>query len=124
MQKIVNCELSIKRVIGDKDETSVIKGKGYFKEDNGETVVFFSNEEAKYKYVYNNGLLEVFCNDSKYTFKENVKDFGEIKSGEYIFKITTLASKIEVMNNCIVLDYSLYQQDMLIGTYYSRLSFN
>ena len=124
MQKIVNCELSIKRIISEKEESSTIKGKGYYKDDNNEIVVFFSSDDVKYKYVYSNEMLEVFCNDSKYVFKENIKDFGEIKNGDYVFKITTLASKIEVLNNCINLDYSLYQQDMLIGTYYSELSFN
>ena len=124
MQKIVNCELSIKRIISEKEENSIIKGKGYCKDDNGEIIVFFSSDDVKYKYVYSNDMLEVFCNDSKYVFKENIKDFGEIKNGDYVFKITTLASKIEVLNNCINLDYSLYQQDMLIGTYYSELSFN
>ena len=124
MQKIVNCELSIKRIISEKEESSTIKGKGYYKDDNNEIVVFFSSDDVKYKYVYSNEMLEVFCNDSKYVFKENIKDVGEIKNGDYVFKITTLASKIEISNNCIVLDYSLYQQDMLIGTYYSELSFN
>lgn len=123
VQKIVNCELSIKRIIDNKEEKSIIKGKGYYKKDE-EIIVFFSSEDIKYKYVYNNGTLEVFCNDSKYVFKENVKSFGEIKNGDYIFKITTLASKIEMLDNCIILDYSLYQQNSLIGTYYSKLSFN
>ena len=123
MQKIVNCELSIKRIISEKEENSIIKGKGYFKDDNGEIIVFFSSDDVKYKYVYSNDMLEVFCNDSKYVFKENIKDFGEIKNGDYVFKITTFTEKIEFNENKIVLNYSLYQQD-LIGTYYSVLSFN
>ena len=55
--------------------------------------------------------------------RENEKNTGEIKNGDYIFKITTLASKIEVLNNCIILNYSVYQEE-LIGNYFSVLSFN
>ena len=85
--------------------------------------MFFSSEETKYKYIYKEGNLTIFCNDSKYTFRENENGIGEIKNGDYVFKITTFTEKIEFNENKIVLNYSLYQQD-LIGTYYSVLSFN
>ena len=123
VQKIINCELSIKRIINDKEELSIIKGKGYYKNASDELIVFFSSEDIKYKYIYKNNILTVLCNDSKYVFKEGTKEYGQIKNGDYIFKITTLASKIEINNQYIILDYSLYQND-LIGTYYSKLSFN
>ena len=123
MYKVVNCKLIINRFIGEKEETSIIEGKGYYKKENEEVVIFFSSDEIKYKYVYEKGKLTVFCNDSKYIFKENEKSIGEIKNGDYIFKITTFAEKIECSENSIILNYSLYQHD-LIGTYYSVLSFN
>lgn len=123
MYKIVNCKLIINRFIGEKEETSIIEGKGYYKKEDEEVVIFFSSDEIKYKYVYEKGKLTVFCNDSKYIFKENEKSIGEIKNGDYIFKITTFAEKIECSENSIILNYSLYQHD-LIGTYYSVLSFN
>ena len=123
MQYIVNCKLNIKRVVGGKQEISVIEGKGYYKKEYNEIVVFFSSEDIKYKYVYSNKCLTIWCNDSKYVFRENIKEGGELKNGDYIFRITTLASRIEIFDNCIVLDYSLYQDD-LIGNYYTELSFN
>lgn len=123
MQRVVNCKLVINRFISEKEEISVIEGKGYYKKDDNEVVVFFSSEDVKYKYMYKDGVLNVFCNDSKYTFKENEKGIGEIKNGDFIFKITTFSTKIELTDNSIVLDYSLYQED-LIGNYYSVLSFN
>ena len=123
MQKIVECKLVINRFISDKEETSTIEGKGYYRKDEDEIIVFFSSEETKYKYIYKEGNLTIFCNDSKYTFRENENGIGEIKNGDYVFKITTFAEKIEFNENKIVLNYSLYQQD-LIGTYYSVLSFN
>ena len=123
MQRVVNCKLVINRFISEKEETSVIEAKGYYKKDDNEVVVFFSSEDVKYKYMYKDGVLNVFCNDSKYTFKENEKGIGEIKNGDFIFKITTFSTKIELTDNSIVLDYSLYQED-LIGNYYSVLSFN
>ena len=94
MQKIVNCKLSIDRIVAKEKDNFVCEGKGYYKDDNGEVVVFFSCENIKYKYVFSNGILVVYCNDSKYVFKENEKNIGEIKNGDYIFKITTFASKI------------------------------
>ena len=123
MQKIVECKLIVNRVVNDKEDKVVIEGKGYYKEDAGEKIVFFSSDDIKYKYVYKEDVLIVTCNDSKYVFRVNEKDCGEIKNGDYIFKITTLASKIEFGNNYVILDYSLYQNE-LIGTYYSQLSFN
>ena len=123
MQKVVNCKLVINRYIGDKEETSVIEGKGYYKNENDEVIVFFSSDDVKYKYIYKENGLTVFCGDSKYIFKENEKQIGKIKNGDYTFKITTFSTKIECNENNIILDYSLYQQD-LIGTYHSILSFN
>lgn len=124
MQKIVCCNLEIKRIISSIEENSSISGKGYYKNDNSEIVVFFSSDDFKYKYVYKDNLLIVFCNESKYVFENNKKNFGEIKNGDLCFKITTLTSNIEVKDNSIKLDYSLYQGDSLIGVYYSKLSFN
>lgn len=123
MQRVVNCKLVINRFINEKEETSVIEGKGYYKNDDNEIVVFFSSEDVKYKYIYKEGVLSVFCNDSKYTFKENEKGIGKIKNGDFIFEITTFSTKIELTDNSVILDYSLYQED-LIGNYYSVLSFN
>lgn len=123
MQKIVDCKLIINRIIDSKEEKSVIEGKGYYKDDNGELTVFFTSENSKYKYIYKDNILTVICNNSEYTFKENIKEKGIIKQGEYSLVLTTLASKIKVMPNKIVLNYSLYQEE-LIGMYYSELSFN
>lgn len=123
MQKIVNCKLDIDRFIDGKKESSIFEGKGYYKCDNNEIVVFFEANEIKYKYIYKDNSLTVMCNNSKYVFSENKKGVGEIKSGDYVFKITTLANKIEIMDTYIILNYSLYQND-LIGTYFTRLSFN
>ena len=123
MQRVVNCKLSIKSIINDKEDIFVCEGKGYYKNDTLEITVYFASNDSKYKYVYCEESLTVFCNNSKYTFKKDIESIGEIKSDEYTFIFTTLAKKIEINNNCIVLDYELYQ-DGLIGTYYSVLSFN
>ena len=124
MNRVINCELIINRVIDRKEENSVIKGKGYYKKEDNQIVVFFLSDEIKYKYIYSEGDLTILCNDSKYKFRENVKEEGQIKNGDYIFKITTLASKIEVNANYIIVNYSLFQNNNLIGTYNSKLSFN
>jgi hypothetical protein len=123
VQRAVDCKLNIKRVINNKEEISVDVGRGYYKEDNDEKIVFFTSSGVKYKYIYNGDSLIVYCNDSKYVFKCETKEKGIIKNGEYTFILTTLASKIEFNDNSIILEYSLYQND-LIGTYYTSLSFN
>ena len=123
MQRIVNCKLNIDRFIDSKKESSFFEGKGYYKCDNDEIIVFFESNEIKYKYIYKDSCLTIMCNNSKYRFKENEKCLGEIKNGDYVFKITTLANKIEVSDSYIILNYSLYQNDLL-GNYSTRLSFN
>ena len=40
----------------------------------------------------------------------NKKNKGIIKSGNYEIEITTLASKIEISDNVINLDYKLWQE--------------
>ena len=124
VKKIVNCKLKIKRVIDKKEETSVIEGKGYYSDKNGEIIVFFSGDGVNYKYIWNKGIVTILCNDSCYKFEVNVKREGIIKSDDYSLEIITLASKIELSNNCIIVNYSLYQQKSLIGHYYSELSFS
>ena len=94
-----------------------------YKNDNDEIVVYFASEDAKYKYVYKGNNLQVFCNDSCYTFIKNNEGKGAIKNGDYVFEITTFATKIEVYNNLIVLEYNLSQQGTLIGKYVTELSF-
>ena len=89
MQKIVECKLIINRVVNDKEDKVVIEGKGYYKEESGEKTIFFSSDNIKYKYIYKDDVLVVTCDDSKYVFKVNEKECGEIKNGDYIFKITT-----------------------------------
>ncbi len=123
MQKIVNCKLEINRIIDDKEEISAIEGKGYYKDNDG-IVVFFSNEGVSCKYIYKDNVLTILFNDSKYIFKIDEEGIGEIKNGDYILKITTFASKLEVNSSFIVVDYTLYQSNVIIGKYYSKLSFN
>lgn len=123
VQKIVDCRLTIKRIIDNKEDIIVEEGKGYYKKSGACIVVFFSNNYYKYKYIYENGELIVICNNSEYRFKEGLDCEGKIKNGEYVFILTTHASKIDISDNCIILDYSLYQNN-LIGNYYSKLSFN
>lgn len=123
MQEIVECELSIDSVINNQSENVVIKGKGYYREDNGSVTVYFSSDDIKYKYVYNGQLLIINCNDSCYRFVLNKEDVGEIKNGDYVFKITTYATKIELNKRLFVVEYNLSQDNTIIGVYKSRLSF-
>lgn len=123
MQKIVSCRLQISRIIDSKKEISIIEGKGYYKDNDG-IVVFFSNESANCKYEYRDDILVILFNDSKYVFKLGEEGVGQIKNGDYTLKITTFASKLEVNNSFIVVDYTLYQSNVMIGKYYSKLSFN
>ena len=123
MQKLVECKLVICSEINNKKEQSVIEGKGYFKDDDNEIIIYFTSDDIKYKYVYNGVSLIITCNDSIYEFKENEFREGKIKNGEYIFAITTFASKIQLLENKFVLDYTLSQNNCLIGTYNSELSF-
>ena len=123
MQKIVNCKLEISGIIDGNEEVSVVEGKGYYKDSDG-IVVFFSNENISCKYMYEDDVLTILFNDSKYIFKNGEQRIGQIKNGDYILKITTFASKLEVNNSFIVVDYTLYQSNVMIGKYFSKLSFN
>lgn len=123
MQQIVECKLVVISNINNQNESVLVEGKGYYKEENGEVVVYFSSGDVKYKYVYNGDSLIVSCGDSSYTFRENKSGEGIIKNGDYIFKITTYATKIEVNNRVIVLEYNLSQNNQIIGRYKSTLSF-
>lgn len=105
-------------------ETSVIEGKGYYKKENNEIVVYFISDDIKYKYVYENDKLNIYCNDSSYEFKEGKYCEAKIKNGDYVFLITTFATKIEIKDNLIVVNYILSQKDNVFGKYNSQLSFH
>ena len=123
VQKIVECKLAVNSEINGKTDCVIVTGKGYYKEDNNEITVYFTNKDMKYKYVYNKEYLIVSCNDSNYVFRLNKEDIGEIKNGDYVFRITTYATKIEIYNSLIVLEYTLSQEGNIIGKYKSELSF-
>lgn len=123
MQKIIDCELVITSEINNKCETTVISGRGYYKKEN-EIVVYFTSDNIRYKYIVIKDKVEIYCNDSHYNFRLNKEDIGEIKNGDYIFKITTLANKIEITDNSILINYELKQNNVLIGKYLTKLSFN
>ena len=123
VQKIVECNLIVNSEIDGKHDSVTINGKGYYKNDNKEIIIYFSSNENKYKYLYKDNKLYVFSNDSCYEFSEKNYSFGEIKNGDFSLKITTFASKIEIYSDSIVLDYTLSQQDTIIGKYNSILSF-
>lgn len=124
MQRVVNCKLVVNSEINGQKDCVIINGKGYYRNDDEGIVVYFSSDNIKYKYIYVNDLLTVFCNDSEYVFKVNVKEKGKIKNGEYVFEIATFATRIEIRDNLIILDYNLTQQGSIIGKYNSQLSFN
>lgn len=123
MQRLVECNLCVNSEINGNFDCTIIKGKGYYRENNNEIIIYFVSEDVKYKYVYSNECLIVYCNDSYYKFILNKESMGEIKNGDYVFKITTFATKIDVCNNLIVLEYNLGQQGTIIGKYKSKLSF-
>lgn len=123
MQEIVECELIVNSNISGQSDNVVIDGKGYYKEEDDLITVYFSNGKDKYKYVYDGDILIVSCGDSCYRFKNNRNESGEIKNGDYIFKITTYTTKLEIKNRVIVLDYTLSQNNQIIGFYKSKLSF-
>ena len=123
MQRLVECNLSVNSEINGNFDCTIVKGKGYYRNDNDEIIIYFVSEDVKYKYVYSKECLSVYCNDSCYKFILNKESLGEIKNGDYVFKITTYATKIDVYNNLIVLEYNLSQQGTVIGRYKSELSF-
>lgn len=123
VQEIVECKLVVNSDINGRNEQVIVNGKGYYKKDNEAVTIYFTNEDVKYKYVYDNDVLVVTCNDSCYKFKLNKEERGEIKNGDYVFRITTFATKIEVYNRLIVLEYNLSQNNIVIGKYKSELSF-
>ena len=122
MNKLVNCKLKIKSIIDNKIDVNVIEGKGYCKKDTY-LVVYFTSNDIKYKYEYRDNELKIYCNDSQYCFKKGKNSFGKIKNGDYIFEITTFASKLEVNENCVLLNYELLQNNSLIGKYETSLFF-
>ena len=124
MQRVVNCRLVISSEINGKKDCVIINGKGYYKKDNDGIIVYFNSEDTKYKYVYVDGCLTIQCNDSVYVFRYNSEEMGKIKNGEYIFEIATFATRIEVKDDSIILDYNLSQQGSIIGKYNTELSFD
>ncbi len=123
MQRLVDCSLIVNSVINGKSESVSINGKGYCKDDNHEVVIYFSNEDMKYKYICKDENIIINCNDSCYNFTLNKENKGVIKNGDYTFDITTFATRIELYENLIILEYELRQHNVLIGTYKSQLSF-
>lgn len=123
VQEIVMCKLVIDSYINNKNENVVIEGKGYYKNEKGVISIYFTSEENKYKYFYENDILSISCNDSIYNFKLNREELGKIKNGDYVFEITTFATRIEVGDKFIIVEYNLSQNNTLIGTYKSKLSF-
>ena len=123
MRKTIECKLVVSSDIDGNKDNTVVEGKGYYKDDNDEIVIYFSSENIKYKYIYSNNILKVYCNDSCYNFTLNKNNKGIIKSGNYEIEITTLAYKIDIFDNIINLDYELKQGGILIGKYFTSLSF-
>ena len=123
MRKIVNCKLNIECISEEGKSESNIQGKGYYKQENEEIIVYFTSGNDKYKYEYKNNELIISFNDSSYSFKLNSKSEGEIKNGDFVLKFTTFTSKLEINNNSILVDYKMYQNKMEIGTYKSKLFF-
>lgn len=123
MQKIVECKLVIECNNEDGSSQSVIEGKGYYKESDNLKVVYFTNDNNKYKYEYRENTVTIYFNDSCYNFRLNKNSEGEIKNGEFVLKLTTFASKIEINDNCIKVDYTLYQNNIKLGEYKTSLSF-
>lgn len=123
VQKIIDCELVITSEINNKCETIVISGRGYYKKEK-EIIIYFTSDNIRYKYIVIKDKVEIYCNDSHYNFRFNKEDIGEIKNGDYIFKITTLANKIEITDNFVLINYELKQNNILIGKYLTKLSFN
>ena len=122
VQEIVMCKLVIDSEINGKSDTTVVEGKGYHKIEGNEKTVYFTSDNVKYKYVYNDDELIVNCDDSQYVFKLNDEGVGKIKNGDYVFRITTFATRIEVSSRYIILEYNLSQQGNIIGRYKSKLS--
>lgn len=122
MNKLIECNLVVSSEINGKKDCIIVKGKGYVKKDE-DFIIYFSSDDMKYKYVCQKEKVIVYCNDSVYVFRENKKDIGKIKNGDYIFEVTTFANKIEVKDNLIIIDYTLRQGNSIIGEYSSQLSF-
>lgn len=123
MKKIVECKLVIDSKTEGAANKVVIEGKGYYKKENEKIIIYFVNEDNKYKYEYELGGLTISFNDSFYNFKLNKKRKGIIKNGDLSLEITTFANKLEINENSIFLDYKLYQNDFEIGEYKTSLFF-
>ncbi len=123
VQRKVDCVLEINSEIDGVIQKEEIIGNGYYKSNDEEIVVYFTNSDNRFKYVYSQGVMKVFFNDSCYNFKDKHFMEGEIKNGDYVFKITTFALNIELNDNFILLDYTLSQNNITIGNYKTKLSF-
>lgn len=123
MKKLISCNLTIKSIIDNKEENIVISGDGYYKEEGNVVIVYFSCDGTKYKYIYDKEKLIIECGDSIYEFEEGVKRKGKIKNGNYVFEITTLANKLEIGKEKIILSYVL-MQEFIIGEYFMELTIN
>lgn len=123
MHRLIECKLVIESFIEGKKDSSIIKGKGFIKEDDMNKVIYFSNNENKFKYEYNDDNVLIHFNDSYYDFKLKTRGEGVIKNGDYVLKITTYASKIEINNNSIIVNYELYQNNFKLGEYKTSLFF-
>lgn len=123
MHRLIECKLVIESFIEGKKDSSIIKGKGYIREDDNNKIVYFFNNNDKFKYEYSDNKVVIHFNDSFYEFKLKEKSEGVIKNGDYVLKITTYASKIELNNNMIIVDYELYQNNFKLGEYKTSLFF-
>ena len=121
VKKIVNCRLVIECINEEGKSKSVIEGKGYYNEINDLKIVYFTNDNNKYKYEYTENKVTIHFNDSCYNFKLNEKGEGQIKNGEFILKLTTFASKIEIDDNCLNVNYILHQGNIKLGDYKTSL---
>ena len=123
MHKIIECKLEINSEINGKKDLFSVEGKGFYKKEDEEITVYFTFEDSKYKYIYSHNKLIIYFNDSCYEFEVNKKCLGKIKNGDFIFEVTTFATRLELGNNSIILDYELAQQGSFVGKYSSLLSF-
>lgn len=100
------------------------EGIGYKQVDDLATILFLNSKNGLMKYYLKNHLIEIIKeNDYKLTFQLNKKKDSTLIINDNEYKVVTFCSYLEIKNNQIKINYSLFLDENKIGDYITILRF-
>lgn len=100
------------------------EGIGYKQVDDLVTILFLNSKNGLMKYYLKNHLIEIIKeNDYKLTFQLNKKKDSTLIINDNEYKVVTFCSYLEIKNNQIKINYSLFLDENKIGDYITILRF-